>query len=214
MIHQRKRVSYSASNSYETLNELTEQTKNIWFTIHGMGFLSRFFLEPFKQLNTTENYFIAPQAPSKYYLKNDFKYVGASWLTKEDTSYEMENNLNYLDEVLKSESLPKPINSIFFGFSQGVSIVTRYVCKKKVCPNHLILYAGSIPNELTPEDFDHLDYEQTKIKLVCGNKDHFLTPERLVNELEKSDQLFQGKAEFVKFSGGHEILPDILMNLI
>lgn len=80
-----KRVFYRTSNSFETCNALTDRTKNVWIALHGMGYLSRYFLRSFQSLNPVENYIIAPQAPSKYYLKNDFKYVGASWLTKEDT---------------------------------------------------------------------------------------------------------------------------------
>lgn len=179
-----------------------------------MGFLSRFFLKPFQQLNADENYFIAPQAPSKYYLKNDFKYVGASWLTKEDTPSEIENIMRYLDAVLENESPPNNCNLVFFGFSQGVSIITRFLCRRRTNPSHLILYAGGIPNELTSEDFNHLDFERTKVKMVCGDKDHFLTPQRLEAELKKSEKLFRGNAEFVKFQGGHEILPNILVDLL
>ncbi|MEO0572007.1 MAG: esterase [Bacteroidota bacterium] len=214
MIHHKKSVSYSTSNTYETLNEITPRTKNIWVVVHGMGFLSRFFLKPFQRLNMEENYFIAPQAPSKYYLKNDFKYVGASWLTKEDTQSEIENNMNYLDAVFENESIPNNKNLVFFGFSQGVSIITRFLCRREVRPSHLILYAGSIPNELTAGDFNHLDFKDTKVKIVCGEKDHFLTPERLKAELKKSEILFKDHAEFIKFPGGHEILPHVLRDLI
>lgn len=214
MIQHKKRVSYTSSNSYETLNEITPKTKNVWIVVHGMGFLSRFFLKPFQQFNAEENYFIAPQAPSKYYLKDDFKYVGASWLTKEDTPSEIENNMNYLDAVLENESLPDNKNLILFGFSQGVSIITRFLCKRRISPSHLILYAGGIPNELAPADFNHLSFEHTKVKMVCGDKDHFLTPQRLEAELKKSEKLFQGHAEFVKFPGGHEIHPKVLKELI
>ncbi|MEM1258313.1 MAG: esterase [Bacteroidota bacterium] len=214
MIHHKKSVHYKTSNTYETLNGITPTTTNIWIVVHGMGFLSRFFLKPFQQLNAEENYFIAPQAPSKYYLKNDFKYVGASWLTKENTQSEIENIMNYLDAVLENEPFPKNKNLIYFGFSQGVSIITRFLCRKRTNPSSLILYAGSIPNELTAEDFNHLDFEHTKVKMVYGDKDQFLTPQRLEAELQKSEKLFKGHAEFVHFPGGHEILPNILNDLL
>ena len=89
-----KQVSYNSSNTYETLNSLTESTENVWIVFHGIGFLSKYFLRFFKKLDTKKNYIIAPQAPSKYYLNNEFKYVGASWLTKENTKIETGNVLN------------------------------------------------------------------------------------------------------------------------
>lgn len=209
-----KRVFYKTSNSYETLNPLTPNTKNIWLALHGIGYLSRYFLRSFEELDNNENYIIAPQAPSKYYLKDDYKYVGASWLTKEDTKSEIENVMTYLDAVLENENIPSTKNLIAFGFSQGVSVVTRFLVQRKIVPSVIILYAGSIPNEIRKEDFDYLDGAQTKIKLVYGNRDHFLTADRLNAELEKAKYLFRGKAEIVKFDGGHEILPELLKKLV
>jgi hypothetical protein len=78
----------------------------------------------------------------------------------------------------------------------------------------LIFYAGGIPEELTPEDFKFLLTKNAKIKLVLGNKDEFISESRLQREKEKLKSLFNGKAELIKFDGGHEIKKDILINLI
>ena len=214
MVNTTKRVSYTASNSYETLNKLTEKTKNIWIVLHGMGYLSRYFLKPFQALNSEENYIISPQAPSKYYLKNDFKYVGASWLTKEDTPAEIENVMAYLQAVLENEPISSPKKLVLFGFSQGVSIVTRFMVRQQLRPSNLILYAGGIPRELKAKDFEYLDLEQTEINMVYGSKDHFLTPDRLQTEFKKLSDLFKGRAKIVEFDGGHEILPDVVKKLV
>ena len=209
-----KRVSYLASNCYETLNEPTARTQNVWVVLHGMGFLSRFFLRPFKTLNPKENYIIAPQAPSKYYLKEDFKYVGASWLTKEDTKAELENVLTYLDAVFAQENPPKNKNLILFGFSQGMSIIVRWMVRRKIQCSSLVLYAGGIPHELKKEDFDFLDFNKTSVKFIYGDSDHYLTPERLEHELKRKEELFGGQAEVIRFNGGHEVKPEILQQLV
>lgn len=206
----KKSVTYSNINSYETLNNLTEETKNIWIVFHGIGFLSRYFLRFFKGLNTKENYIIAPQAPSKYYLNDEYKYVGASWLTKEDTQTELTNVLNYIDAVLELENIPDDKNLIVFGFSQGVSIATRWLAKAKIKFDTLILYAGGIPSELTKEDFSFIDYKQSSINIIYGDADEFLNPSRLENEKIKSDILFRKKAEIQSFKGGHEVKPEII----
>ena len=80
-----KTVTYQSKNIYMTLNTLTPKTKNVWLAFHGIGYLSKYFARYFDVLDPEENYIIVPQAPSKYYLGNDYKYVGASWLTKEQT---------------------------------------------------------------------------------------------------------------------------------
>ncbi|MEG3659746.1 esterase [Arenibacter palladensis] len=209
-----KQISYTATNTYVTMNALNTGTKNVWIVFHGIGFLSRYFIKYFSELPKEENYIIAPQAPSKYYLNKDFKHVGASWLTKENTMLETTNVLNYLDNLFASENIPTHCQLIVLGFSQGVSIATRWTAKSKINLDQLILYAGGIPEELTPEDFKFLHARNAKVKLVFGNKDEFITEARLEKEKEKMNSLFSGKAELIKFVGGHEIKRDVLIGLI
>tara|TARA_R110002033_G_scaffold38565_2_gene78005 strand:+ start:472 stop:1119 length:648 start_codon:yes stop_codon:yes gene_type:complete len=209
-----KQILYTTANTYSTINELNEKTKNVWIVFHGIGFLSRYFIKYFNDLPKEENYIIAPQAPSKYYLNKDFKYVGASWLTKENTVLETTNVLNYMDNLFASEKIPAHCQLIVLGFSQGVSIATRWTARSKICLDQLILYAGGIPEELTPVDFKFLLAKNAKIKLVLGNKDEFISESRLQREKEKLKSLFNGKAELIKFDGGHEIKKDILISLI
>ncbi|MCK0145595.1 esterase [Arenibacter sp. F26102] len=208
-----KQISYTTSNTYSTLNKLNKNTKNVWIVFHGIGFLSRYFLTYFKGLPKEDNYIIAPQAPAKYYLNKEYKHVGASWLTKENRILETKNILSYMDNLYALEKIPDHCQLIILGFSQGVSIATRWVAKSKIKFDQLILYAGGIPEELTPEDFIFPESINAKIKLVIGNKDEFITAARLKKELEKADTLFGGRAQLVKFEGGHEIKKEVLNNL-
>ncbi|MDT0607356.1 alpha/beta hydrolase [Croceitalea rosinachiae] len=208
----RHEVTYTSINSYETLNELTTDTKNVWIVFHGMGFLSRYFLKHFRFLNVNENYIICPQAPSKYYLKDDFKHVGASWLTKEDTSQETKNVLNYIDAVLFTANIPKDVNIILFGFSQGVSIAMRWLVSRKFNCDKLVLYAGGIPNEIEPKDIFFLS--QTEVKIIYGDSDKYLTPKRLAIENKKIKLLFGKKADVINFNGGHEIKQELFEKIM
>lgn len=207
-------VSYHTTNTYETSNALTDRTENIWIVLHGIGYLSKYFIKYFDELNPEENYIIAPQAPSKYYLKNQYKYVGSSWLTKENTALEIVNVLAYLDAVYAAENLPKDKNVIIFGFSQGVSIATRWFATRKMPCNHLVLYAGVIPKELTVDDFDFLQDQKTEITVIVGDKDQYLTGDNLKNETARIDELFQGKARQHIFEGGHEVKKEIVNQLV
>lgn len=209
-----KRIRYNTTGTYETLNNLEKSTKNVWIVLHGMGYLSRFFLKHFKGLPADENYIVAPQAPSKYYLDSEYKHVGASWLTKENTILETKNVLAYLEAIWEAENIPENCNLIVLGFSQGVSIATRWVVHKKLPVHQLVLYAGGIPDELIPADFDFLRQDKTKIKIFIGNKDEYITEKRLKEELKKIRSLFEGRAEVVIFEGGHELKKEIINSLV
>jgi predicted esterase len=211
MDSQEKEISYTTTNSYSTLNELTKSTKNVWFVCHGMGYLSRYFLKYFKTLNSEENYFIAPQAPSKYYLKSNFKYVGSCWLTKENTVKDTENVMHYFDSIFENEKIPQHINLIIFGYSQGVSVAMRYVVKRKLNCTKLILHSGGIPIELGANDFSFL---KAQVKLICGNKDTFLNEKRLQSEIKKAQQLFENQLEVIIFNGKHEVNVEIIKGLV
>lgn len=152
MNSQEKEITYSTSNSYSTLNTLTDATKTVWLVFHGMGYLSRYFLRYFKALNTKENYIIAPQAPSKYYIQPKM-HVGANWLTRDQTASGTANIMRYLDAILEAEKIPDDRNLIVLGYSQGVSIALRYLAKRQLQCEQLVIHSGGIPKELTAKDF-------------------------------------------------------------
>jgi predicted esterase len=205
-----KQVTYQTTNSYSTINTLTTKTKNVWMVFHGIGYLSRYFINYFKDLPAEENYIISPQAPSKYYLNNQYRHVGASWLTKENTQTDTKNALTYVDQVFAQENIPNHLNLIVLGYSQGVSIATRWVVKSKIKCNHLVLYAGGIPNEFEAKNFEFLTKNKTRITVLVGDKDEYINAERLKQESEKTETLFQGRAKQIIFEGGHEVKKELL----
>lgn len=207
-----KSVTYTTTNSYTTLHTLSEKTKNIWLVFHGMGYLSRYFIRYFSEIDPTENYIIAPQAPSKYYQGKNFKHVGASWLTKEDTISETKNILHYIDEVWKTEKPSQDLKFIVLGYSQGVSIATRWLASRKIQCDHLVLHSGGIPVELTPEDFKYLN-KNTLVTYLYGNQDPYITEARKTEEHLKGSKLFGERLEISVFEGAHEVNKDYISSL-
>ena len=205
-MNEEKTVSYITTNTYQTLNTFTEKTKNVWIVFHGLGHLSRYFLEHFKGLNAVENYVIAPQAPSKYYQDKAYKYIGASWLTREHKDLEMQNVLAYVDTVYDTEFADKgnlQVNLFVLGFSQGVSIATRWLVARKIKCAVLILHSGSIPRSVQKEDINALVTSQTY--LVYGTEDPFLTQEKLDSEEAYATTLFTDSLQVIAFKGKHVV---------
>ncbi|MCC1483692.1 alpha/beta hydrolase [Winogradskyella immobilis] len=212
MNQEEKEITYTTSNSYSTLNQLTAQTKNVWLVCHGMGYLSRYFLKYFKDLNSEENYIIAPQAPSKYYIQPKM-HVGANWLTRDNTSDGMDNILNYIDAVLDKEVIPKNVNLIILGYSQGVSIATRYMVKRQLQCSQLVLHSGGIPIELIADDFKYLS-KDCNVKLIYGTEDEYIDANRIKKEIIKANDLFGERLSIMPFNGKHVVNVDYINNLV
>lgn len=208
-----KRVTYKASASYSTLNTHHSGTRNIWLVFHGMGHLSRYFTRFFDTLDPETNYIIAPQAPSKYYMGPEYKHVGASWLTREDTAEETKNVLAYVDAIWKAENISDAANLIILGYSQGVSIATRWISSRKIQCEHLILHSGGIPKELEPTHFDHMDAE-TAVLYMYGTRDEYIDQTRKTQEIEKATKLFGNRLSVEAFEGGHEVNIKFLQNIL
>lgn len=206
-----KEINYNNTNTYSTLNTLGEKTKTIWFVCHGLGYLSRYFIKYFKDLNPNENYIIAPQAPSKYYQGTDFKHVGASWLTKENTLKETENVLTYLKTVFDTEVTSQNTKLIVLGYSQGVSIATRFVAHYKIQCDQLVLHSGSIPKEL---ERSHFDFLKAKVSCLYGDKDVYITRERLDYETKRAKNIFGPHFNRIVFDGIHEVNTKIIKELV
>ena len=206
-----KEISYTSIKPYYTLNSLTKKTKNVWFVCHGMGYLSRYFIKYFKGLNADENYIIAPQAPNTYYQGKDFKHVGASWLTRENTKTEIKNIMEYFNAILNAENIPEDVNLIVFGYSQGVSVASRFVTKKQIQCSQLVLHSGGIPKELKSDDFKFL---KAKVSLIYGDKDEYITKERLEYENTRAKELFGKDVTIINFDGVHEVNTKIINNLV
>ncbi len=204
---QEQTVSYKHTNTYTTVNTFTSKTKNVWFTLHGMGYLSRYFTKYFKDLNPIENYIIAPQAHSKYYQDKKYKYIGASWLTKEQIELELENVYCYLDQVWEDQRAlwkHQNINIICMGYSQGVSIITRWIANRKINCNRIVLHSGAIPEGFIPISFNHLS-DDTIVHYHYGNKDKYITPELVLQQEKKALKLFEDKLSISVFDGKHEV---------
>lgn len=206
-----KEISYTTTNSYSTLNSLTNTTKNVWFVCHGMGYLSRYFLKYFEGLDADENYMIAPQAQSKYYIPPKFKHVGASWLTKENTLKETENVMRNFDAIFEAENIPKTINLIVLGYSQGVSVAMRYIVKRQLQCAQLILHSGGIPKEINPIDFSFLD---AKVTMIYGTQDEYLNDKRIASETKRVQELFENKAQILPFNGKHVVNVKLINSLV
>lgn len=191
--------------SYSSLFERTDQTETVWVVFHGIGYLSRYFLRHFNHLDPARNYVLAPQAPSLYYLNDTYTHVGASWLTREATRRNMDNLLGFLDRLYAAEQLEKAPRLVLFGYSQGVSVLTRWVAHSRIPCDRMVLYAGKLPDELGPDHFAHLP-PGTRVEMLYGNSDPYLERWDKKKQEQQAREVFGDRLTWKYYQGGHELL--------
>ena len=207
-------ISFEFSSSYITYNQLTDNTENIWIVFHGYGQLSKYFIRRFDVLDRDKNYIIAPQGLSKFYVDEDYKNVGASWLTKEDRGSDLLNQQKYLIKLMDELKLKIDFSKIkinFFGFSQGVSALTRLLMNYNMKVNNIIIWAGWVPDEFFNINKDVL--KDTNLFFVVGNKDKYYNNPIIKGYLKKFKNILNKEIDYSVFDGGHIVDRKVLKKI-
>ena len=204
-------ITVSKTARYYTLGTLNENTQQVWIVIHGFRQSAKSFLTEFEPLANSTTFFIAPEALNRFYTDKDGQQVGATWMTREDRLNEIKDYINYLDALYANFNLNNFKGTITaLGFSQGVPTVTRWLNVTQNKVDRLIVYAGEVAPELLPIK-ENSRLTETRNYFVCGNKDKFITAERLA--IAKTAYKPLNFTE-IFFEGKHEINADSLRSLI
>lgn len=213
-------VDFNFKARYFKLGQITAETKQVWFVLHGYGQLAKYFLAKFKPLMAHGICVIAPEGLSRFYMedvatrsKTGNNRVGATWMTRENRLMDIDNYITYLNSVYQIEMKDHPTLPVtVVGFSQGAATVSRWVLANAISFSKLILWAGIFP--------DDMDFEKGKevltgkdVRLVYGRNDPFLTDTR-INEMKSLAQKTGVTSSPIIFDGAHELHEPTLLNLI
>jgi predicted esterase len=191
---------------YVTLGELNENTRNIWFVLHGYGQLVEYFIKKFEILDDGHTYIVAPEALSKFYLKGVGGRVGASWMTRDDRDAEISDYVGYLnqlyDTVLKDYDT-KNLKINLLAFSQGNATIMRWLNDGHIRCDKLVLWAAyfgkGIDDVISPQKL-----KNTAIDFVYGSRDEYLIQIDLPKYVAEV-QTALPHARVFEFEGNHVI---------
>ncbi len=192
---------------YYTLGELNENTKNIWFVVHGYGQLSQFFIKKFSQITDSQTFIIAPEAPARFYLDENYNRVGASWTTRELRDEEKADNNNFLNQVYDNLLKDRDLSNIevnILGFSQGCATVCRWVGNGHVKCNRLLLWAGFFSNGIK-EVIEPEQLQNIETYYIYGDKDEYLVAYPEISEKFRKGMIEDINPKMICFEGKHTI---------
>ena len=211
---QKHQIIIPKTAHYITIGELNNQTENVWFVIHGYGQLAEYFIKKFAVLEDSKTVIIAPEALSRFYLKEFSGRVGATWMTRHERDSEISDYVNYLnllyESILQNKDLSK-LKINILGFSQGTSTVARWCMKEKIKYDRLILWAGYFGNGIQ-DIIDPRKLIEKEVILCYGKEDEFLVKIDIKN-YEKDIQKVIPHVQIHTFEGGHLIDEKLLLKI-
>jgi len=198
-----KSIQVSRTARYVLSSEPSKEVKNLWIVCHGYGQTATGFLNSFKSIFSKETLVVAPEGLSKFYWDGFNGKVVSSWMTKENRENEINDYVNFIEDVL-NEIIPKLNNKLVcnaFGFSQGTSTISRWANRTKIKLNSIHLYSGQFPDDLLEKWNKKI---LPKLQFHIGNKDSFIKELEL---LKTKSKLNNHKIDFDlhTYKGGHKI---------
>lgn len=177
-----------------------------WVVLHGYGQLSADLLPSASVLASPECCVVAPEGLSRFYVDGPTSHeqVGASWMTREERSHEIEDYVAYLDAVVRRlRSVTDPPTVRVVGFSQGAATASRWVLLGDTPVERLVLWGGAPAHDL--DLTAHADrLRSLDLTLVAGTEDQYVTAERreaVRRRLDQNDIPFT----IHTFDGGHRL---------
>jgi predicted esterase len=208
-----RNISVRRTARYAVLGAAGPRLKEVWFVCHGYAQLAARFIERFRVIADETRLIIAPEGLSRFYPSSaggahgPASQIGASWMTAEDRENEIHDYIGYLDAVYDEvfASIPRESVSVCaLGFSQGTSTVARWVVRGAARADQVVLWAGSVPPELSREEASLLTPEGRALILVAGTEDEFITEKVLGAQLSVLS-VHGVTTDVIRLSGGHEV---------
>lgn len=186
-----------------------------WVVLHGYGQLAGNFVEPFETIATTDRCVIAPEGLSRFYLDgmDNHERVGASWMTRDDRTHEIDDYVRYLDDVIEYVAGDANTPSIcVLGFSQGAATASRWVLLGETTVDRMVLWGGAPAHDLDLSkhagELGRLD-----LTLVSGTEDPYISDEQRSQVRDRLETL-EIEATYRTFEGGHRIDTSTLEHLV
>lgn len=201
------KLSIEKTTRYFTIGEI-KKAKNLLIALHGYGQLPSYFGKKFEDLS--EDFFIViPEGIHRFYLEGSSGRIGASWMTKEAREDDIQDNLNYLNQVVNLITIKKSFEKIFLlGFSQGGATAARYFYSNSNI-DHLILWACVFPPDLKIEN--EVRKENKTNVFIIGNQDPYFTNNQFSHTLNFYSNLGY---KTIEYTGNHSIDSTVLKKLL
>jgi len=206
-----KKIRTEKTGHYFTHGSLSEKTRFVWVCLHGYGQLGKYFIQRFEFLNPEEHFVIVPEGLNRFYFEGVNERPVASWMTREDRLDEIADYVGFLELLRKKIGWDKNYDAevIYLGFSQGVSTLIRWMTNIHQPCDHLLLWAGMLPDDILLEHH-RIYFGSFPTNYFIGKSDPYFNEKRAedISLLIKQAGM---KTQLQWFDGEHKVDESILI---
>lgn len=208
---QKREIPVPKTARYFVAGEINKNTRKLWLVLHGYGMLSEFFIRKFDALVDEDSAVIAPEGMHRFYLEGTSGRVGASWMTKDDRSVDIDDNMSYLNALMEKvyREVHPEVRVFILGFSQGCPTAARYAMQAEKLPRAFIGYASDIPLDTLDTVEKLKKWESMKVCLAIGDNDPYISADRITTHLEELKKAIPHLL-YLSYAGDHRVLPEPL----
>ena len=190
---------------YYLSGDITSKRK-LLIALHGYGQLAQYFAQKF--IHLPDDYaLLIPEGTHRFYLQGSSGRVGASWMTKEGRELDIQDNLNYLNQLLSHVMENHVFDEIcLLGFSQGGATAARWYHQGPSRFQQFILWAS-----VFPPDIKKPTQSVGNQHFVLGKDDPYYS-----KEIQESEcAYFSGLGYHIhRFEGKHDIDSKTLFSIL
>jgi predicted esterase len=215
-----RHIAITRTARYYVLGMPGPNIEDVWFVCHGYGQLASDFIKEFEPIADPRRLIVAPEALSRYYISTAPEFhgpdskVGATWMTREDREIEIDDYVNYLDDLyaeIMGDIGHRRVSVTVVGFSQGGATANRWLTRGSARADRLLMWGSLLA---TDSDLNEAAafFRDTSLVLVYGTRDQY-TEEGMIPKYEKLLASHSIPFEVVSFDGGHRMDRDTLKRL-
>ncbi|MCB9745199.1 MAG: hypothetical protein H6740_21600 [Alphaproteobacteria bacterium] len=184
-----------------------------WFVLHGLGQRAGRLAQSLETSTPPGTALVLPEGLSRALPRPGAERAGASWSTGEDARIDLADNLAWLEglrEHLDAQWQPRRWGLL--GFSQGGLTAARWLAHGEARWDRVVLWGSPIPSDVSPHRLRSA-LGPTVLELAIGEQDPYAPPEVMAQAEQRLDALGH-PWRLHRFSGGHEIPPQALREVI
>jgi predicted esterase len=189
-----------------------EDCREVVLALHGYAQHAGQFGSEVAPVLQPYQWLVVPEGLSRFYRRGVRGEVVASWMTREDRIYEIEDQFGYLDSLLAQVQLESPDATLtVLAFSQGVATACRWLARWQGHVSRLLLWAGTPPEDVWMQSLAAKLWHPSQV--VVGDHDPYISEDGLTELLSRLDRL-AFPYQLRRFSGGHQLEAALLCQLL